>query len=125
MGGDGRSVLVVDDDGMVRSGLTMLLESWGFAVLAAASLGDVRDRVPVGLPDLILTDLYLGGDGGGFEVVEHVRAAAGAPVPAIILTGVTARGELEDIRRRGLVYLVKPIGSSELQAAIRRALDGG
>ncbi|MBI5165000.1 MAG: response regulator [Magnetospirillum sp.] len=107
-----KTVLVVDDDPMVLSGLTMLLESWGFAVLAAEDLDGSMDSLGRGRPDLMVADLRLKGGASGLEVVERVRGHLHAEVPAIILTGAEASWRDQ---RPDLTVLIKPVQPAQLR----------
>lgn len=113
-----RTILVVEDDAMVLMGLQMILETWGMSVRAASDLPGVLAHLEDGDPQLVLSDLNLGGGLSGFDVVERVRAQAGADVPAIILTGETGKAEGEEGRRRNVTFLVKPIQADALRRAI-------
>ena len=59
-------VLIVDDHGIVRAGLRMLLESYpGIQVVAeAARCADALEATARELPDIIVLDLDLGGESG-------------------------------------------------------------
>lgn len=118
----GLRVLAVDDEAMVLTGLTMILESWGCTVAAA---GDMREVFAVldGLPDMpsvILTDLRLPGTVSGFDVIDRVRRLYGRPIPAIVLSGETAQSALLEGQRRGCSFLHKPLHPGELRRALER-----
>ncbi|MEW5728816.1 MAG: hybrid sensor histidine kinase/response regulator [Pseudomonadota bacterium] len=117
-----RTILVVEDDGMVLMGLTMILETWGMKVLAAEDMAQVIEKLDQGRPQVILSDLRLRAGLSGFDVVDRVRAMLGDPVPAVILTGETGKQELEEGRRRQLTFLHKPIQPDMLREAIGSAL---
>lgn len=116
-----RTVLVIEDDAMVLTGLQMILETWGLTVLPAEDLEQALARLVEGRPDVILSDLRLGAGVTGFDVVEQVRTAVGAEVPAIILTGETGKDELAEGLRRNLTFLHKPIQADPLKIAIQEA----
>jgi two-component system, OmpR family, phosphate regulon response regulator PhoB len=118
-----QTILVVEDDAMVLTGLQMVLESWGVRVLAAQDMDDVVRQLAEAAPDLILSDLRLRAGLSGFDVVDCVHARCGTSVPAMILTGETGRPELEEGRRRGFYFLHKPIQASQLRQAVAAALD--
>jgi signal transduction histidine kinase/CheY-like chemotaxis protein len=119
-----RTILVVDDDSMVLTGLQMVLETWGLTVLAAQDLSQVLECIDQDRPDVILSDLRLRGGLTGFDVVDRVRAILGAEVPAIILTGETGKAELAEGQRRKLAFLHKPVQAEPLKQAIARAAAG-
>src|SRR5437899_6209479 len=67
------SILVVDDDEVVRDLLTDFLSSRGYRVLAAhdgpASLSMVEEQ-----PRLVVLDIYLPGGMNGLKVLREIRA---------------------------------------------------
>ena len=118
----GMSVLAVDDDSMVLTGLTMILEGWGCNVAAA---GDMREVFAVldGLPEapaVILTDLRLPGTVSGFDVIDRVRRLYGRDIPAVVLSGETAQSALLEGQRRGCSFLHKPLHPGELRQVLEQ-----
>ena len=115
------SVLVVDDDPIVRDVLRRYLAREGFAVSAAADGEAALDAVAAARPDLILLDLMLPRI-DGFEVFRRLRSA-GDP-PAVIM--LTARGQETD-RVVGLDsgaddYVAKPFSPREVIARVRAVM---
>ncbi len=114
------TVLVVDDEPMVREVLQRYLEAGGFSVRTAADGLQALDEVADHGPDLIVLDLMLP-KLDGYEVFRRVRATHVTPV--IMLT---ARGEETD-RLVGLDlgaddYVTKPFSPREVVARVRAVL---
>jgi DNA-binding response OmpR family regulator len=112
------SVLVVDDDPIVRDVLSRYLAKEGFGVTAAADGEAALDAVSRNSPDLVVLDLMLPRM-DGFEVFRRLRAAGGGP--AVIM--LTALGETTD-RVVGLEagaddYVAKPFSPREMVARCR------
>jgi CheY-like chemotaxis protein len=111
-----RQVLVVDDDAAIRDAMQRLLETWGHAVLLAASLEEAlaqaRSHPSI---DLVLSDHRLGRGATGLEVVDAVRAALGREVAAAIVTGDTSPATLQAIGSRALPMLHKPLDEQRLR----------
>ncbi|NUB17603.1 response regulator, partial [Azospirillum brasilense] len=122
----GMTVLAVDDEAMVLTGLQMILESWGCTVAAA---GDMREVFAVldALPDppsVILTDLRLPGKVSGFDVIDRVRRLYGQEIPAVVLSGETAQSALLEGQRRGCSFLHKPLHPGDLRQVLERLREG-
>ncbi|WP_448207191.1 hybrid sensor histidine kinase/response regulator [Azospirillum sp. sgz302134] len=122
----GMTVLAVDDEAMVLTGLQMILESWGCTVAAA---GDMREVFAVldGLPEppaVILTDLRLPGTVSGFDVIDRVRRLYGKDIPAVVLSGETAQSALLEGQRRGCSFLHKPLHPGELKLVLEKIRQG-
>jgi two-component system OmpR family response regulator len=111
-------ILVVEDDAVLRDGLSRSLRNAGYAVETADD-GRLADQLlSVHSFDLVVLDLGLPGI-DGMEVLRRLRRRA-CNVPVLILT---ARDSLAD-RVTGLDvgaddYLVKPFELSELEARVR------
>ena len=117
---DGRLVLVVDDEPMLRNLLTRLLRMEGYEVIEAADGQGALDQVAAHRPDLVLLDVMLPAR-DGLDVLGDLRKSSEVPV---IL--VSALGEEAD-RVLGLKmgaddYVVKPFSAAELSARIESVL---
>ena len=114
-------ILVVEDDGAIRTGLVDALTVEGYAVSEAAD-GDAGAEAAVRSDcDLVLLDLVLPGK-RGLEVLGEIRSSR-PTLPVIILT---AKGS-EDDRVKGLRlgaddYVVKPFKLRELLARVEAVL---
>ena len=118
----GMTVLAVDDEAMVLTGLQMILESWGCTVAAASDMREVfavLDALP-DPPSVILTDLRLPGKVSGFDVIDRVRRLYGREIPAVVLSGETAQSALLEGQRRGCSFLHKPLHPGDLRQVLER-----
>ncbi|ACJ00702.1 Complexhybrid Signal Transduction Protein [Rhodospirillum centenum SW] len=116
------TVLVVEDDALQRLAMQQLLVSWGLTVRVAGAVAAVPKAVAGIVPDLIITDLRLPGEANGFDAIAAVRAAAGRPVPALVLTGETGAAELRQAAERGHRLLHKPYSPRELRRVLEDLL---
>jgi two-component system, OmpR family, response regulator len=113
------TVLVVEDDWMIRENMVTDLRQEGWAVLEAATgagaLQALQDGEKV---DLLITDIGLADALSGWDVAEAFRIAH-PEVPVIYASGNPAN----DHRRvPGSVFLSKPVAVSELTATCRKLL---
>jgi signal transduction histidine kinase/ActR/RegA family two-component response regulator len=113
---DGMAVLVIDDEPPIRQALEELLQGWGCECVVAAD-GDAAlallARWPR-RPDAILCDYRLPGS-NGVEVVARLRAALGARVPALMVTGDISADRLVAIARSELPVMHKPVNPARLR----------
>ena len=79
-----RLVLVVEDDLMLRTGLTALIGSDGHPVVGAATVAEGMERLKVD-PSHLLLDMNLS-DGVGTTILRHVREHR-LPVKVAVLSG--------------------------------------
>ncbi|MGD2059282.1 MAG: response regulator transcription factor [Acidimicrobiia bacterium] len=116
----GNSVLVVDDEPMVREVVSAYLIRDGFSVTEIGDGQEALEHMSEQPTDLIILDIMLPGT-DGLAVLSHVRARTDTPV--ILLS---ARGEEVD-RVLGLElgaddYVVKPFSPRELATRVRTVL---
>ncbi|MBC6460173.1 response regulator transcription factor [Actinomadura sp. HBU206391] len=120
------SLLVVDDEPVVRELLSASLRFAGFAVTSAASGAEALAAAVDKPPDLIVLDVMLP-DMDGFEVVRRLRvprppAAGGRAVhvPVLFLTARdTTQDKIDGLTVGGDDYVTKPFSVEELIARIR------
>ena len=116
-----RRILVVDDDAALLRLLSLRLQKEGFAVTEAASGEAALARLATLVPDLVITDMRMGGMDGLalFQAVNRKHPA----LPVIILT---AHGNIPDAvtaTRKGVFsYLTKPFEARSLMIEVERAL---
>ena len=111
-------ILLVEDDAVLATALTRVLNQAAHAVDNAETGGQARDALKDDVYDLVILDIGLPGP-DGFEVLHELRQR-GSHVPVLVLT---ARDALED-RVRGLDlgaddYLTKPFDLPEFEARVR------
>jgi DNA-binding NtrC family response regulator len=115
----GLSVLVVDDEVMLRRRLTAHLEALGADVTGVDSLDGARNQLAALEFDFVLLDIHLP-DGIGLDLL---RAGAIPPTSGVIV--MTAQGGVEGaveaMRLGALDYLVKPFEPALLPLVMRRA----
>jgi DNA-binding response OmpR family regulator len=114
------TILVVDDEPIVRDVIVRYLNRDGFTTLEAGDGEDARRLIETDNPSLVVLDLMLPGV-DGLELCRWIRARSDLPV--IMLT---ARGEETD-RIVGLElgaddYVTKPFSPRELAARVKTVL---
>jgi signal transduction histidine kinase/CheY-like chemotaxis protein len=120
----GKRVIVIDDDALVLDGMRGILQSWGCRVETAAS-GDAALAALAGnggRPDLIISDSRLADGETGIEAIQRLRQAAGAPIPAFVITGDTAPERLREASAAGFHLLHKPLSPMALRTTLNRLL---
>jgi len=126
-----KTVLLVEDDALVRRDVALALAAEGFRVIES-DLGKVGWELFLSKrPDLAILDLTLP-DIGGIELCEKIRGHKElGRTPVIILTGRSQPDDkLSGFKAGADQYLVKPVAPTELalwaEALLRRvALDAG
>lgn len=85
----GAFIVIVDDDQDACDAMAHLFQAAGSHVVSAHGSEMARKRLVDHLrtPDLIVTDLRLGQDDSGLQLIAALRADNAHPIPALILTG--------------------------------------
>src|SRR5262245_47277373 len=115
----GLSLLLVEDEPLLRRQLTAHLEALGADVTGAGTLATAR-RFIADLPlDVVLLDVNLP-DGQGTDLLKEKAFSANTSVIVMTADGGVA-GAVEAMRLGALDYLVKPFDPGEVALVIARA----
>ncbi|MGF7173161.1 hybrid sensor histidine kinase/response regulator [Azospirillum doebereinerae] len=118
------TVLVVEDDEIVREGLRSMLSDQGYTVLAAESCAEALDLVHCGPPpDVIVADYRLHGGRTGTEAIREIRVALGRILPGILVTGDTAPARAQEAEAGNFRVMHKPVLAGDLQRAVAEAME--
>jgi len=114
-------VLVVDDDPNLLRVVSLRLQKEGYSVTSVDSAEKALAQVAVAAPDLVLTDLKMGGMDGMALFEAIARQLPGLPV--IIMTAHGTVPDAVTATRRGVFgFLPKPFENQQLLGEIERAL---
>jgi DNA-binding response OmpR family regulator len=114
------TVLLVEDDHVVRSALMRSLTDLGHTVHAMGTALEALRRVAVSPPDLIVLDLGLP-DLDGSDALRMLRGLTDTPI--IIATARDDEAEVVRLLRAGADdYMIKPFSSAHLDARVASVL---
>ena len=116
------SILLVDDDSLVRETLVALLEGEGFHVTEAADVNEALRQIGSARFDVLVSDLHMPGAADGLTVISAMRHAH----PKAVTILLSAFPEM-DVAARTILsqtdqILTKPFGMITLGKAIRERL---
>lgn len=119
------SVLIVDDDAIVRESLSMQIADHGYRALSAVDGGSALRTVHAEHPDLIILDMMLP-DIEGSEVILRLKSdPSTVRIPVLVLTGAhIEQGKVDVLRNFGIPALTKPWDETELLDGIANAFLG-
>ncbi len=116
------TILVIDDEKNIRTGLQAALEMDGYEVLLAE---DGTTGLSLALNndvDLVITDLRMPGISGE-EVLRRITSETPG-IPVIVLTGHgTVESAVEAMRSGAYDFLTKPLNLDRLSLLVKRALQ--
>lgn len=129
--GQGRKVLVVDDNPVVLKAFEMKLASLGFEVITATDGSGAVSRARTQKPDVMVLDVNFPPDVGstglqwdGFNIMQWMkRFQDAANIPVIIITsGEPAKLKEKAIACGAVAFFQKPINNEEFIVTLRRVI---
>ncbi|MBI3858341.1 MAG: response regulator [Planctomycetes bacterium] len=119
-------ILLVEDDKNVRSGLTLMLQSWGFEVIQAEDARNGLLKAKTMAPDLVILDIILPVR-SGFELCRKLKSEEGTrTVPVLLLSALSVEEQKKEKHWKGAPaadgYMAKPYKARELLEALDRLL---
>lgn len=109
-------ILIVEDEGIIRSALRRLLERNGFQITEAGTVPEARQALAAQSFDLIISDLRLPGEAG----TELINQA----IPVLIMTSYASLRSAVDAMKQGAVdYIAKPFDHDEMLSAVNHILN--
>ncbi|MBX3186717.1 MAG: sigma-54-dependent Fis family transcriptional regulator [Labilithrix sp.] len=116
------TILVVEDDAALRSGVAGALRRLGFGVIEADSCESATGIFAASRPDVVLTDLCLP-DGDGLALLPRLHAID-AHVPVLMMTGYGSIDlAVRAVKQGAENFLTKPVDIGVLGAFVKDALE--
>lgn len=115
------SIVIAEDEAIIRLDLREMLEEEGYGVVGEAGRGDQAVELVRNLrPDVVILDVKM----PGMDGIEAARQICAESICAVLmLTAFSQREIVEQARDAGaLAYLVKPYQKADLVPAIELAI---
>ncbi|HEY8998512.1 MAG TPA: sigma 54-interacting transcriptional regulator, partial [Edaphobacter sp.] len=113
-------VLIVEDEVHARTGLTELIESWGYTAEGAADGVEGLEKVSAWKPSIVVTDLKM----PRMDGMELLRRIADLPERVAVVM-MTAQGSIESaveaMRTGAYDYVPKPVDPMRLRTILQNA----
>lgn len=121
------TVLLVDDDNIVRKATALVLERFGYHVISATDGVEALRKIGSATrhPDILLTDFRLAEGETGLQVIEAVHDFLGTAVPALIFTGDIELSGLSEVTDNPWMVFQKPVDPQTLNRVIKGLLSQG
>ena len=115
-----RTILLVEDEFFIRMAAAEALRELGFVVMEAASAEEASTLVASGLqPDVLLTDVRMGGLRDGLDLAEELRTQ----IPQLLVIIASGHADSESVRRLSAQFFSKPYDISVVARAIKAELE--
>lgn len=116
------TILILDDEPVIRDVLRTVLAKAGFKTREAASAGEGLERLSREPFDLLLLDLMLP-DRPGLELLGEVRARW-PEMPVVVVTAYSSvESAIAAMREGAFHYLPKPFRNEEVVHVVKQALE--
>ncbi len=110
----GKTVLIVDDDSIIRVLISDILIKWDCGILSAVNGKEAVEIAETYSPDLIIMDLEMPVM-DGYAAIKEIRNKTGPNIPVIALSSAFSDLTVKMVSEAGFDdYIVKPGSSSEI-----------
>ena len=127
MAAEAMNVLIVEDNQLLRWCISNCLQQGGFAVTAVNSVEEAIQLNGSLKPDVLITDMRLGGGTNGFEVLQEIRKRFPG-TPALLVSAEADADLIARAQAAGFDKVIeKPCEMAHVVAEVRSAicpLDG-
>jgi two-component system response regulator AtoC len=117
-----KSILIIEDDPLVRKTLASQLGKIGFEIIAAENGEDGVRSFAERCPDLVLLDVRLP-DIDGLEVLRKIKEKNRRAIILVMTAFDDMKTTVEAIKLGAYEYLVKPLNTAELDLTIDKAFQ--
>ncbi|MEJ6583051.1 MAG: LytTR family DNA-binding domain-containing protein [Crocinitomicaceae bacterium] len=116
-----KKIVIIDDENRTRELIARMIDSFGFDVITIPEGENVQsgiEAIEKHQPDIVFLDIQMP-DGTGFDVIRSIENKS------FEVIFITAHEEfaIKAIKFSALDYLLKPIDTTELKAALEKALE--
>ncbi len=116
-----KKILIIDDENRTRDLIAKMIDSFGFDVVTIPEGENVQSAIKAikkHQPDIVFLDIQMP-DGTGFDVIRSIENKD------FEVIFITAHEEfaIKAIKFSALDYLLKPVDTAELKAALEKALE--
>jgi DNA-binding NtrC family response regulator len=118
----GERVLIVEDDPATRTGLSELVQAWGFQTDEAVDGEDALQKVTTFRPAIIVSDLVMPRM-GGHDLLRALKDQL-SDITFILLTAQgTVESAVEAIKDGAYDYLTKPVDPQRLRILLQKSVE--
>ncbi|MFH0921673.1 MAG: sigma-54 dependent transcriptional regulator, partial [Fibrobacterota bacterium] len=117
------SVLIVDDEGKMRSLIGIVLSGEGHEIEEAGTAEAALEKLATGLkPDVVITDIRMPGK-DGISLLKEVKALLPVTEVIVMTAHADAKTGVEAMKNGAFEYLAKPFEMDELILLVKSAAE--
>lgn len=121
----GRNVWLIDNDISICEAMNRLLSNWGYNLVTATSLEQLKSRVDTVRDnvDLLIVDYHLDDGINGLDVTKTMSIERDKPLPTLMITANYSEELKNQVKDRGILLLRKPVKPMKLKTSINYLLN--
>jgi CheY-like chemotaxis protein len=120
------TILIVDDEPLIRMAISDFLQDCGFKTLEAADAAEAVQMINsyAIVLDLVMTDIRMPGEMDGFGLAQWIRQHR-PQLPVILCSGDARKADAAEHLCASEPFLAKPYDFKLMIAQVRQVLDKG
>src|SRR5208282_2362090 len=116
------TVLIADDEPLVLNSVSLLLEQYGYRIVACSSATEALEKFKDHNVDVVLTDIKMPVI-SGIELLENIISVS-PDTPVILMTAYPdITTTIDAIKKRAFDFIIKPYQTDQLLYSIGKAMD--
>lgn len=120
---NGKKILIVEDDELMIKILQFILKKEGYQVSIAKDGLNAMERIPVIIPDMVITDIMIPFK-SGLEVISYVKENyKNTPIIVISSLGEEEGTVVEAFKLGADDFVPKPFNPNELIVRVKRLMN--
>jgi DNA-binding NtrC family response regulator len=116
-------MLIVDDEASLLDILSLLFKGEQFEVDTARSADEARRALERASYDVVLSDIYMPGDGDGLDLLKEITALENHPAVIMMTAYTSTKSAVEAMKLGAADYVSKPFDTEELKIVVHKALE--
>ncbi|KJU87218.1 sigma-54-dependent transcriptional response regulator [Candidatus Magnetobacterium bavaricum] len=115
-------IIVIDDEPLQRDILKTILEDEGYEVYGASSAEEGLHMINTLLPDVVITDLKMGGM-SGIQLLDRLPNGTSRTAVIVITAYGTITSAVDAIKKGAFDYLTKPLDKDVILLIVKKAIE--
>ena len=115
------TILIADDEPLVLNSVSLLLEQYGYSIIACSSATEAMEKFKNSNVDVVLTDIKMPVV-SGIELLENIVSMS-PDTPVILMTAFAEiTTTIDAIKKRAFDFIIKPYQVDQLLYSIEKAI---